>query len=260
MPRANRYFIPGYIWHITHRCHKRDFLLKFDQDKKRWLYWLFQAKKRFSLPVLNYCVTSNHIHLLAYSKTDDAVAKSMQLVAGRVAQEYNLRKKRSGSFWEDRYHATIVMQNEHLFRCLRYIDLNMNRAGVVNHPREYPYTGFNEIVSPPQRYSLIDRKMLKSLCGFSTIESFVSQYKEQIDQTCLKQQHRKDPKWTKSVAVGDAGFISEIKEKLGFKVKERKTVIDEESCFLRVPAAPYSIDFDTKNGFLSSANMVFWDF
>jgi hypothetical protein len=21
MPRASRYFIPGHVWHITHRCH-----------------------------------------------------------------------------------------------------------------------------------------------------------------------------------------------------------------------------------------------
>lgn len=29
MPRANRYFVPGYVWHITHRCHRKVFLLKF---------------------------------------------------------------------------------------------------------------------------------------------------------------------------------------------------------------------------------------
>ena len=29
MARAKRHFIPGQIWHITHRCHKREFLLKF---------------------------------------------------------------------------------------------------------------------------------------------------------------------------------------------------------------------------------------
>ncbi|MCP4023421.1 MAG: transposase, partial [Desulfobacteraceae bacterium] len=28
MARANRHFIPGYIWHITHRRHKKEFLLK----------------------------------------------------------------------------------------------------------------------------------------------------------------------------------------------------------------------------------------
>jgi hypothetical protein len=37
MPRANRYFLPGYVWHITHRCHKGEFLLKFDRDQRRWV-------------------------------------------------------------------------------------------------------------------------------------------------------------------------------------------------------------------------------
>lgn len=47
MPRANRYFLPGHVWHITHRCHQKDFLLKFAKDRKRWRYWLFEAKKRY---------------------------------------------------------------------------------------------------------------------------------------------------------------------------------------------------------------------
>jgi len=29
MPRAYRHYTPGYVWHITHRCHKKEFLLKF---------------------------------------------------------------------------------------------------------------------------------------------------------------------------------------------------------------------------------------
>jgi hypothetical protein len=37
MPRASRYFLPGYVWHITHRCHQKEFLLKFSRDRKRWL-------------------------------------------------------------------------------------------------------------------------------------------------------------------------------------------------------------------------------
>ena len=44
MPRANRYFLPDHVWHITHRCHKKEFLLKFAKDRKRWLHWLFEAR------------------------------------------------------------------------------------------------------------------------------------------------------------------------------------------------------------------------
>ena len=32
MPRANRYFLLGLVWYLTHRWHKRDFLLKFARD------------------------------------------------------------------------------------------------------------------------------------------------------------------------------------------------------------------------------------
>jgi putative transposase len=109
MARANRHHLPGYVWHITHRCHKREFLLKFDKDKNRWIHWLFEAKKRFGLRILNYNVTSNHIHLLNYDGKKNIIPKSIQLIAGRTAREYNQRKNRKGAFWEDRYHQNIIV-------------------------------------------------------------------------------------------------------------------------------------------------------
>ena len=51
----------------------------------------------------------------------DVIADSMQLIAGRTAQEYNQRKDRQGAFWEDRYHATAIEADERLHRCLIYI-------------------------------------------------------------------------------------------------------------------------------------------
>ncbi len=49
MPRANRYFLPGHVWHITHRCHQQDFLLKFAFDRTALTHWLFEARKRYGL-------------------------------------------------------------------------------------------------------------------------------------------------------------------------------------------------------------------
>ena len=80
-------------WHITHRCHKREFLLKFSKDCQRWIQWLFEAKRQYGLPILNYVVTSNHIHLLGVDDKDRmTIPKAIQLIAGRIAQEYNQRK------------------------------------------------------------------------------------------------------------------------------------------------------------------------
>ncbi len=39
-------------------------MLKFAKDRRKWLRWLFESKKRFGTRILNYTVTSNHIHLL----------------------------------------------------------------------------------------------------------------------------------------------------------------------------------------------------
>jgi putative transposase len=53
--------------------------------------------------VLNYIVTSNHIHLVVKDSSANVIADSMQLIAGRTAQQYNQRKRRHGAFWEDHY-------------------------------------------------------------------------------------------------------------------------------------------------------------
>jgi putative transposase len=125
MARANRHFIPGYIWHITHRCHKRESLFKFSKDRRRYLQWLYQARKRYGLKILNYMVTCNHVHLLVVDDGDRGVIpNSMKLVAGRTGQEYNQRKDRKGAYWEDRYHATAVESGHYLSRCVFYIDIH----------------------------------------------------------------------------------------------------------------------------------------
>jgi REP element-mobilizing transposase RayT len=116
------------------RSSPKQFLLKFARDHRRYLYWLFEAKTRYGLCVLDYMVTSNHVYLLVKDTGGDVIARSMQLIAGRTAQEYNERKNRHGAFWEDRYHASAIEADEHLHRCLVYIDLNMVRAGAVDHP------------------------------------------------------------------------------------------------------------------------------
>jgi putative transposase len=89
------------------------------------MQWLFEAKRRYNLVILDYVVTSNHIHLVVYDEEGGGtIPKSIQLLAGRTGQEYNQRKKRKGAFWEDRYHATAIETGEHLLRCLVYVDLH----------------------------------------------------------------------------------------------------------------------------------------
>jgi len=239
MPRANRYFIPGHIWHITHRCHQKEFLLKFSKDRQRWRYWLFEARKRYGLCVLNYVVTSNHIHLLVHDRGRGEIAQSMQLIAGRTAQEYNQRKGRKGAYWEDRYHATAVDTDEYLARCMVYIDLNMVRAGVVKHPDEWDTCGFREIQSPPARYAIIDQQVLIELLGvteFSDVQKFIRSW---VDEALMSNTLQRDDAWTQSIAIGSSDFVRGVKETLGVKALYRDIDESSEMNVLREPEMMY---------------------
>ena len=79
MPRANRCYVEGHIWHVTHRCHRRRFLLRFVRDRRAWVDWLYEARRRLGLCVLDYTVTSNHVHLLVRDRGLGVIADSMQL-------------------------------------------------------------------------------------------------------------------------------------------------------------------------------------
>lgn len=68
--------------------------------------------------------------MLVVDTGEETIPKSLQLIAGRTAQEFNIRKKRECAFGEDIYHATAVQTGKHLAKCLVYIELNMVRAGV----------------------------------------------------------------------------------------------------------------------------------
>jgi putative transposase len=260
MPRANRHYIPGYVWHITHRCHKKEFLLKFARDRRRYLQWLFEARKRYGLSVLNYMATSNHTHLLVRENGDrDVIPKSIQLIAGRTGQEYNQRKDRKGAYWEDRYHATAVESDEHLIQCLIYIELNMVRAGVVGHPSEWAFSGYKEIQTPRERYALIDYEGLKDLFGFRSMHDLADAYRGWVEGYLREVSHFRDGKWTESVAVGSEAFVTATKEKLGLRAKGREVVGRDGSYELRESPAAYKVILGHENAVLRLQNEYCWD-
>jgi putative transposase len=131
MPRANRYIQPGCLYHLTHRCHDRKFLLRFAVVRSEYRKRLHATLRDFRLSLLAYAVTSNHTHLLAEAPTPTASSQMMQKLEGEFAEWYNLRQSRSGAFWGDRYHCTLVDGGSHAWNCMKYIDLNTVRTGVV---------------------------------------------------------------------------------------------------------------------------------
>lgn len=231
--------------------------MKFARDRRRWLHWLFEAKKRYGICVLDYIVTSNHIHLLVHETgSPNTISRSMQLIAGRTGQEFNQRKGRKGAFWEDRYHATAVETGKHLRECIVYIDMNMVRAGVVKHPREWECSGYNEIQSPRQRYRLIDQVRLYAVSAANQ-ESFVERHSSWIEEAVRFERHQRESRWTLSVGVGSKGFIERLKIKLGYLVKRRESIGKEDAFELRDRVSVYDTNLPPENDALRLWNMYF---
>jgi len=205
-------------------------------------------------------VTSNHIHLLVIDGEDSlTIPRSIQLVAGRTAQEYNKRKRRKGAFWEDRYHATAVQTGEHLQRCMAYIDLNMVRARVVTHPAEWECCGYTAIQNPPERYRVIDPNRLAELLRFKSSEELAAQQKTWVGSVSEGTGKRCESKWTESIAVGDQTFLEDVIKRLGIKARYRKVIEENGVCTLREPRVPYKPHFHPKNGPLSIQNSYLWN-
>ena len=118
MARANRLRVDGGVFHVTHRCHNRAFLLKFVRDRNDYRMTLRRGLLQCELSVLDYCITSNHVHLMVCSEAPEHVSRFMQKVDGEFAQHYNRRKHRSGAFWEDRFHSTMIEPGGHGEGCL----------------------------------------------------------------------------------------------------------------------------------------------
>jgi putative transposase len=254
MPRAHRQILAGRTYHITHRCHDRTFLLKFARDRQAYRKWMRQGLAREDVAVLNYCITSNHVHVLARAAVPDAIGRFMQVVAGGMAQEYNRRKQRSGAFWSDQYHATMIEDGDHLWRCMRYIDLNMVRAGVVKHPREWAWTGWAELMGERRRNRIIQFSDVQQALNVPKLDAFRHQYGSMMDEAIRKDELQREAEWSEAVAVGGADYVAaveqELKRDFTRKRMERRTN-DGGTWILREPASPYGAENTDKNRAIS---------
>ncbi len=210
----SRYFQKSRTYHVTHRCHNRDFLLKTGIDRDEYIRLMWEAHRKWNLSILSYMITSNHVHLLLSSPMHEELSSFMAHVSGGIANYHNRRKGRCGSFWEGRYRSTLIQDGTHLSRCILYIALNMVRTGVVKHPAEWDWSSHLELAGKKIRYRLIDMDKLLDKVEASSSEDFASWYEKTIEQKCQQVAIlKREPWWSQSSFVGSTDFVSSLVEK-----------------------------------------------
>lgn len=80
---------------------------------------------------------TNHVHLLITPQDEQGLSKTLQMLGRYYVQYYNYSYQRTGTLWEGRYKATLIDSEAYLLTCMRYIELNPVRAGMVQHPSDF---------------------------------------------------------------------------------------------------------------------------
>lgn len=227
MPRRKRCWLQGGCYHFTHRCHDGNFFLKPAYERDIYMSELREAKKRYKFELLNFIITSNHVHHLVYCRDGRELEQAIQYVHGRVGQYYNIRHDRKGAFWSDRYHAVLIESGEHLSRCMYYIDFNMLRNGVVAHPKEWKHSGYHELSGDKTRYRVINFSRLLKCLAMKDPKMFRLWYKKTINSEAQRK-HEREAYWTEATAVGSWEWLESVSPKIGIKRKTKVELIENK--------------------------------
>ena len=142
MARRRRCFVEGLSSHVTQRGVNRDRIFRADEDYEVFLAILRYECDRWRLRVHAYVLMGNHVHVLATPERETSLPNTMQGLGRRYVPFFNQQYSRTGGLWESRYRPALVHDERYWLTCMRYIELNPVRAGIVAGPEQYRWSSY----------------------------------------------------------------------------------------------------------------------
>ncbi len=140
MARLPRLTAPGLPHHLIQRGNNRQAVFADDSDRSLYLQELGALAQAHGLAIHAYVLMPNHVHLLVTPAHDDTLPRVMQALGRRYVRHFNDRHLRTGTLWEGRYRSAVVETDRYLLACMRYLDLNPVRAGMVDEPARFRWS------------------------------------------------------------------------------------------------------------------------
>jgi putative transposase len=139
MPRNARCVQPELAYHVTQRGTNRQRVFYAPSDYKMYLSLVRSEREDAGVRILAYCLMTNHVHLIAIPEREDSLAVLFRRVHGRYAQYLNVRRRRSGHLWQQRFFSCPLSES-HLWVALRYVEQNPCRAFMTARPEQYRWS------------------------------------------------------------------------------------------------------------------------
>ena len=142
MARLPRIGAAGVPLHIIQRGNNRQLCFGGERDFAAYAHWLEESARTSGVAIHAWVFMINHVHLLVTPETSDAASHMMQTLGRRYVRYFNRSYQRTGTLWEGRFKSCVVDATDYLLVCQRYIELNPVRAGIANHPGDYPWSSY----------------------------------------------------------------------------------------------------------------------
>jgi putative transposase len=142
MARRRRFFEEGFSWHVTQRGVDRSAIFKTLTDYRVFLSILRFESECHGFQVHAYALMRNHVHILGTPGSEKSMPNVMQALGRRYVPFFNRRYQRTGVLWESRYRPALVHDQRYWLTCMRYVELNAVRAGIVSGPEKYRWSSY----------------------------------------------------------------------------------------------------------------------
>jgi REP-associated tyrosine transposase len=139
MARMSRLVIPGLPHHVTQRGNRRAQVFFEDGDYALYRHLLGEAAQKADAEIWCYCLMPNHVHVIIVPSDKDGLRRTFADAHRRYTGYINARMRVTGHLWQGRF-GSVVMDEEHLARAVRYVSLNPVRARLVEWARDWPWS------------------------------------------------------------------------------------------------------------------------
>ena len=153
MPRQPRLDAPGTLHHVMGRGIERTKIFSNKTDQEDFLHPLAQLCEGGALIVYAWALLPTHVHLLVRTGTQPLSMSMRRLLTGYVIN-FNLRHRRHGHLFQNRYKSIVCEDDPYLLELTRYIHLNPVRAGMlkdISALNRYPGTGHSVLMGTVKR-------------------------------------------------------------------------------------------------------------
>jgi len=148
MPRQARLDIPNLLYHIIARGIERRTIFRDDTDRYAFINRYQKLLVETDTECFAWTLMPNHFHLLLRPHNKSLSNFMRRLLTG-YAVTFNLRHKRSGHLFQNRYKSIICEEDVYMLELIRYIHLNPLRAKLIldiDSLDIYPWSGHAELL------------------------------------------------------------------------------------------------------------------